>query len=294
MSFAVWLTGLSGSGKSAIARALRDQLHERGVDAAVLESDVLRTQLTPFARYDEQERDFFYSTVAHLGTYLSMQGKPVVFDATANRRAYRDRARSGIARFAEVFVDTPLEVCVARDPKGLYRTGRTTTLPGVQVPYEPPLAPELVIRGDTGTPSEGAALIVEMLERRGWLAQGAGADLYQAVVEQGLEATIFADREGIIRLWNARAEEIFGYAASEAAGKSLDLIIPQHLRAAHWQSYRRAIAAGRTRSDGKPMLTRATHKDGSKLYVELAFGIVSDKRHGVLGALATARKASKA
>ena len=291
MSFAVWLTGLSGSGKSAIAAALRDQLHARGVDAAVLESDVLRTQLTPFARYDEAERDFFYSSLAHLGAHLVLQGKPVLFDATANRRAYRDAARRGIARFAEVFVDTPLEVCAARDTKGLYRTGQTTTLPGVQVAYEPPLAPELVVRGDTGTPAEGGALIVALLEQRGWLAPG--PDLYRAIVEQGPEATIFADREGITRLWNARAEEIFGYAASEAVGRSLDLIIPQHLRAAHWQGYHRAIAAGRTRSDGKPMLTRATHKDGSKLYVDVAFAIVLDERQGVLGALATARKSAK-
>jgi hypothetical protein len=57
----------------------------------------------------------------------------------------------------------------------------------------------------------------------------------------------------------------FGYAAGEAAGRSLDLIIPERLRAAHWQAYRQAIAAGRMRSDGQPMLTRATHKDGSKL-----------------------------
>ena len=118
-------------------------------------------------------------------------------------------------------------------------------------------------------------------------------ELFRALVEQAPDGMIFADREGIIRLWNARAEQIFGYAAREASGRSLDLIIPQHLRAAHWRGYHDAIAAGRTRSDGKPMLTRATHKDGSKLYVELAFGIVSDKRHVVLGALATARQASK-
>ena len=118
-------------------------------------------------------------------------------------------------------------------------------------------------------------------------------DLYRAVVEQGPDAIIFADREGIIRLWNARAEEMFGYAASEAVGRSLDLIIPPHLRAAHWRGYHQAIAAGRTRSVGKAMLTRATHKDGSKVYVEVAFGIVSDKQQGVLGALATARKSSK-
>ena|SRR5688572_32416795 len=118
-------------------------------------------------------------------------------------------------------------------------------------------------------------------------------DLYQAVVEQGPDAIIFADREGIIRLWNARAEEMFGFAASEAVGRSLDLIIPPHLRAAHWQGYRQAIAAGRTRSVGKAMLTRATHKDGSKLYVEVAFGIVSDRQQAVLGALATARQSAK-
>jgi len=67
MSFAVWLTGLSGSGKSAIARELVAQLHARGIDAALLESDVMRTQLTPFAGYAPQERDFFYAALAQLG-----------------------------------------------------------------------------------------------------------------------------------------------------------------------------------------------------------------------------------
>jgi PAS domain S-box-containing protein len=104
---------------------------------------------------------------------------------------------------------------------------------------------------------------------------------------------IFADRDGVIRIWNARAEALFGYPASEAVGKSLDLIIPEHLRAAHWHGYRQAIAAGRTRSDGKPMLTRATHKHGGKLYVELAFGIVSTPERQVLGALATVRPAKR-
>jgi len=122
--------------------------------------------------------------------------------------------------------------------------------------------------------------------------RGPGPDVFQAIVEQAPDAMIFADREGTIRVWNIRAEEMFGYAASEATGRSLDLIIPQHLRAAHWQAFHQAIAAGRTRLDGKPLLTRATHQDGSKLYVELAFGIVSDAR-GVLGALATARKSLK-
>lgn len=169
MSFAVWLTGLSGSGKSAIAKALLAQLHARGLRPAVLESDVLRAQITPAASYDEKERDLFYATLAHLGTFLVARKVPVIFDATANRRAYRDAARREIANFIEVFVDTPLEVCKARDPKGLYRGGRTSTLPGVQAPYEPPLKPELVVHGDRGTPQDSAAAIVALLERRGWL-----------------------------------------------------------------------------------------------------------------------------
>lgn len=170
MSFAVWLTGLSGSGKSAVARALLESLHARGVDAAVLESDVMRTQLTPFPRYDDAGRDSFYALLADLGTLIVSGGKPVVFDATANRRAYRDAARKRIACFAEVFVDTPLEVCMARDTKGLYRKGATATLPGLQVPYEPPLAPELVVHGDRGTPQQGAGAVMELLRTRGWIS----------------------------------------------------------------------------------------------------------------------------
>src|SRR5688572_21003103 len=81
VSFAVWLTGLSGSGKSAIARELLAQLHARGVDAAVLESDVLRTQLTPFPRYDERDRDFFYSMLSRLGELVVENDRPVLIDA---------------------------------------------------------------------------------------------------------------------------------------------------------------------------------------------------------------------
>ena len=133
---------------------------------------MLRTQLTPYPRYDERERDLFYATLAHLGAFLARQGTPVVFDATANRRRYRGEARRQIARFAEVHVDTPLEVCAARDPKGLYRAareGRLATLPGLQAAYEAPEQPELVVRGDAGTPEEGARAVIGLLESRGWL-----------------------------------------------------------------------------------------------------------------------------
>jgi len=166
VSFALWLTGLSGSGKSAIARELLAQLHARGVDAALLESDVMRTQLTPFPRYDEKDRDFFYGALADIAVAVVAQ-RPVILDATANLRRYRDAARSRIARFAEVYVDTPLEVCRARDPKGLYRSSQT--LPGVGAPYEPPLAPEIVVHGEGGTPAGAAGRVILQLEARRWI-----------------------------------------------------------------------------------------------------------------------------
>jgi adenylylsulfate kinase len=169
MSFAVWLTGLSGSGKSAIARALVAALHARGVDCSILESDVLRTQLTPFPRYDDADRDFFYGALADLGRRLVAQGRPVVFDATANRRRYRDAARASIARFLEAYVDTPLEVCAARDPKGLYQDARVRSLPGVQADYEPPLAPEIVLQGDRGSPDACAQRVIGLLHDRRWI-----------------------------------------------------------------------------------------------------------------------------
>lgn len=123
-------------------------------------------------------------------------------------------------------------------------------------------------------------------------AEAPQPELFRALVEQSPDALIFADTEGNVRVWNARATAMFGYSAVEAIGQNLDFIIPEHLRARHWEGYARAIAAGRTRPDARPMLTRATHKDGSKLYAEFAFGIVTDGQR-VLGAIATARPASK-
>ena len=92
--------------------------------------------------YGEAERDAFYATLAYLARMLVLHGVPVIVDATANRRTYRDRARAAIPRFLEVHVRCPLAVCQARDPKGIYRRGAEGTaqnVPGVSAPYEPPL-----------------------------------------------------------------------------------------------------------------------------------------------------------
>ena len=105
----------------------------------MLESDELRKVFTPDPHYDEKERDIFYRQMVYIGALLTTHGVPVLFDATANRRAYRELARQQIPQFLEVYVDSPLQTCIARDPKGIYRNasqGGASTVPGIQAEYE--------------------------------------------------------------------------------------------------------------------------------------------------------------
>ena len=114
-------------------------------------------------------------------------------------------------------------------------------------------------------------------------------NLFQAIVEQAPDAIIFADRGGAIRVWNRSAETVFGYAAAEVLGKSLDVIIPERLRGAHWEGFRRAIDTGQTKYGNRVLTTRSVHKNGSKLYVDLSFGLVKDEAGAVTGAMALGR-----
>lgn len=115
------------------------------------------------------------------------------------------------------------------------------------------------------------------------------AGVFEAIVQQASAAIILADREGAIRVWNRGAEAIFGHAAADVIGTSLDIIIPERLQRAHWEGYRKAIESGATKYGDRVMTTRSQHKDGSRLYVDMSFGIVKDKAGAVIGALAIAR-----
>ena len=176
-AFAVWLTGLPASGKSTIARALAAELAGKGVRAALLESDAVRREISPLPKYDDASRDAFYATLAYLARVLVLHGVPVIVDATANRRAYRDRAREAIPHFLEVHVHCPLAVCQARDPKGIYRrsvAGTAKNVPGVSAPYEPPVLPEVVVDGERDDPTAAARRILSALEKKGFLPRGPG------------------------------------------------------------------------------------------------------------------------
>ncbi|MCA9644141.1 MAG: PAS domain S-box protein [Myxococcales bacterium] len=107
--------------------------------------------------------------------------------------------------------------------------------------------------------------------------------------EQAPDAVVFADREGMIRAWNEAAERVFGHTPSEAIGRSLDLIIPEQFREAHWRGYNHALAAGDTKYRGQAMPTRSVRRDGTTIYVELTFAIIHAPGGEVIGALAHAR-----
>jgi len=165
---------MPASGKSMVTASLVRQLAKANTRATVLESDVLRKIFSTEARYDDLGRDHFYGSLAFIGRILTEHGINVIFDATANRRAYRDRARAQITRFVEIHVDTPLEVCMKRDPKGIYAKGQaglSQDVPGLQAVYEAPLHPDLVIHGDRDAPEDAADRIVQVLRSKGMLLQ---------------------------------------------------------------------------------------------------------------------------
>ena len=119
-----------------------------------------------------------------------------------------------------------------------------------------------------------------------------GSRLGDAILAHVPDAIIFADRDGVIRLWNRGAEALFGFAAAEVIGSSLDVIIPERFRPAHWEGFRRAVASGHTRHGSSVRTTRALHKSGRKLYVDLSFGLVRDDSGSAIGSVAVGRDCS--
>ncbi len=114
------------------------------------------------------------------------------------------------------------------------------------------------------------------------------SNLAEQILDRAADAVIFADRSGTIRRWNAAAAALFGFPAEEALGQSLGLIIPEHLRPAHWRGFDAAMASVSLKLQGRPTLTRGLHKSGRKLYVEMTFALVASGG-AALGSVAVAR-----
>ena len=167
----VWFTGLSGSGKSTVAVEVERLLAEQGRGAYLLDGDNLRHGLNADLGFSAADRDENVRRVAEVARLVADAGLVALVPVISPYRRARQQARemhvAADLQFVEVFVDTPLEVCEQRDPKGLYelaRAGKITGFTGIDDPYEPPESAELVLRPEDGDPRAQAERVVEFLE----------------------------------------------------------------------------------------------------------------------------------
>jgi len=170
----LWFTGLSGCGKSTIASALIPMLMEHGRQATVLDGDVVRTHLSKGLGFSKEDRDTNILRIGFVAGEIARHNGTVVCAAISPYRATRNEARkmAGDDRFVEIFVNTPLEVCEARDIKGLYamaRRGEIKGFTGIDDPYEEPLNAEIVLNTVDNTPEELARQIIAYLQEEGFI-----------------------------------------------------------------------------------------------------------------------------
>ncbi len=171
--FTIWFTGLSGAGKSTVAGLLEQELRERGRLVEVLDGDVVRTHLSKGLGFSREDRDTNILRIGWVCEVLSRNGVVAIAAAISPYRETRDAVRARIEHFVEIFVDCPIEACIERDVKGLYRkaiAGEIKEFTGVSDPYEPPLAPEVTVHTNRETPAESVSRIVAYLEEAGLLA----------------------------------------------------------------------------------------------------------------------------
>jgi adenylylsulfate kinase len=170
--FTLWFTGLSGAGKTTVAEIVEHELRERGHRVEVLDGDIVRTNLSKGLSFSRDDRNINVLRIGFVANLLTRNGVGVIVSAISPYKEARDQVRRRIVDFVEVFVDAPLEVCAERDVKGLYKkafAGEIEGFTGVSDPYEPPVAPDLVLKTAEETPEESARKVIEKLEFYGYL-----------------------------------------------------------------------------------------------------------------------------
>ncbi len=170
----VWLTGLSGAGKTTLAGLLLRRLQEQGIKAEILDGDVIRKRLWPELGYQKQDRDESVRRLGRVCDILSRNGVVVIVAAISPYRAAREALRSQLPNFIEVYVSCPLNILVARDVKGFYKkalAGEIQGFTGVSDPYEPPEYPDLIIGSDSESADVSAGRIWASLVSSGLLGK---------------------------------------------------------------------------------------------------------------------------
>jgi sulfate adenylyltransferase len=177
----VWFTGLSGAGKSTTAEILVVLMLEHGRPVTLLDGDIVRTHLSQGLGFSKADRDINIRRIGFVASEIVRHGGVAICSAVSPYRATRNDVRNMVSagHFVEVFVDAPLEVCEARDAKGLYakaRRGEIKDFTGIDDPYEPPQRPEITLDAVQHTPEENARLILDYLIARGLVRAMAGAN----------------------------------------------------------------------------------------------------------------------
>ena len=165
--FVLWLTGLSGAGKSTVAAKLAPALAERGHRVELLDGDEVRTNLCQGLGFSRQDRDTNIARIGYVAGKLAKHGVAVLVAAISPYRAARDQVRVGVDAFVEVHVAAPVAICAERDVKGLYAKALAGQIPhftGVSDPYEPPLDPEIILHTEDQTVDESVDQVLTWLE----------------------------------------------------------------------------------------------------------------------------------
>jgi adenylyl-sulfate kinase len=165
--FTLWLTGLSGSGKSTIAGIIAERLRAHNAKVELLDGDLVRETLSKGLGFSKADRDENVRRIGFVCGLLSRNGVIVIVAAIAPYRTVRDEIRSRIPNFVEVYMDCPLEILIARDAKGLYKRalrGEIADFTGVSAPYEAPLTPELVLNSSQESPECSASRVWTLLQ----------------------------------------------------------------------------------------------------------------------------------
>lgn len=168
--FVLWLTGLSGAGKSTVAAKLGPALAERGHRVELLDGDEVRTNLCQGLGFSREDRDTNIARIGYVAGKLARHGVAVVVAAISPYREARDKVRASVTNFVEVHVAAPLETCTERDVKGLYAkalAGEIENFTGISDPYEPPLEPELVLHTEREQVEQSVEQVLAWLEEHG-------------------------------------------------------------------------------------------------------------------------------